>query len=71
LRELEKKSAYVRRSLLVRCAERQADVEEESVKKLAEKLDANNKRDNYEGIFPRCGRKVKDEATTNSKFSQP
>jgi len=67
LRDLEKKSAYVRRSLLVRCAERQADVEEESVKKLAE----NNKRDNYEGIFPRCGRKVKDEATTNSKFSQP
>jgi len=35
---------------------------------MAEKLDANNKRENYEGIFPRCGRKVKDEATTNSKF---
>jgi len=32
------------------------------------KLYANNKRENYERIFPRRGRKIKDEATTNIKL---
>ena len=44
------------------------DLEEESVNKWQRKLDENNKRENYERIFSRCGRKIKDEATTNAKL---
>jgi len=36
---------------------------------MAEKLDANNKRVNNERIFPRCGRKIKDETTTTQNFT--
>jgi hypothetical protein len=44
------------------------DLEEESVNKWQRNLDENNKRENYERIFSRCGRKNKDEATTNTKL---